>query len=277
LSLFDGETSFNAEIIIDNNVCDHRLRAYINTGTNVKTVWSENHFDIMERPAELKQPKPEVMVESAPTEFPNKRFVAAFDGKKGLAVVTHGIQEHQYLPKENGAIALTLFRSVGWLSRPNLLRRLNNAGPEKLAVGSQILGVHKFKLNIALCKNEKQLPKIQEFSAKMNAKPSLWFGNISDNKLKNLLLYSIKGAAVSALKISEDKKGIIFRLWNGMNYTTQAEVSIPSIKIKKAWQVRLDEQKIKTNELNWNSNGFNLKIPAKKIATIYVETIFTNK
>lgn len=61
--------------------------------------------------------------EEPTTIFPLLHYVNAHDATGSLTLFAKGIKEYQFLGKEFRQIALTLFRSVGYLGRPDLLRR----------------------------------------------------------------------------------------------------------------------------------------------------------
>ena len=72
------------------------------------------------------------------TIFPQRAFVELNDGTRGLALLNQGLPEYEILPDQN-TIALTLFRGVGWIARPDLLTRIGDAGPLIAVPGAQCL------------------------------------------------------------------------------------------------------------------------------------------
>ena len=51
--------------------------------------------------------------------------------RRGIAVLARGLREYEILHTPLGnEVALTLFRSVGWLSRGDLFVRSDQAGPD---------------------------------------------------------------------------------------------------------------------------------------------------
>ena len=61
-----------------------------------------------------------------------------------------GLPEAAALRAEDGSavIALTLLRSVGWLSRDDLWNRQGHAGPPLATPEAQVLGLHQFNYRI---------------------------------------------------------------------------------------------------------------------------------
>ena len=75
-------------------------------------------------------------------------FVDVSDGRAGLALITHGLHEYEVLPDAPQELALTLLRSVGWLSRDDLVTRAGHAGPEMATPGAQVPGGHRFRYSL---------------------------------------------------------------------------------------------------------------------------------
>ena len=71
--------------------------------------------------------------------FPSRRFVDASDGTAGLALVHDGLLEYEVVD-DGRALALTLLRAVGYLSRTEPQLRPNPAGPPDALEGPQLLG-----------------------------------------------------------------------------------------------------------------------------------------
>ena len=110
---------------VDNRARDHRLRVHFPTG--VQTVFADvdEHFCILRRPISLPNEKDPAQPPVRTRHF--QRFVSLGRRGRGFAVATRGLHEAEIL--DGGVLALTLFRSFGWLSRPDLLTRPGNAGP----------------------------------------------------------------------------------------------------------------------------------------------------
>jgi alpha-mannosidase len=127
---------------VDNRARDHRLRVLFPTPEEPARVRAEGHYAVVERP-----PRPVwngTWVE--PPHDTNHTLGAVATG--GLALYTTGLPEYEVT--EEGALALTLLRGVGWLSRGDLSTRRGHAGPELPVPGAQCLGTHRFAYALAL-------------------------------------------------------------------------------------------------------------------------------
>ena len=77
--------------------------------------------------------------------FPSRRFVAA----GGLTIVHEGLLVYEFVD-DGTALALTLLRATGILSRPDLPTRPLDAGPPLPLRGSQVRGHHVLRYGVAV-------------------------------------------------------------------------------------------------------------------------------
>ncbi len=75
-------------------------------------------------------------------------FVDAADGRRGMAVITHGLHEYELLTSPGPELVLTLLRAMGWLSRDDLAYRIGHAGPALPTPSAQVLGPHRFRYSL---------------------------------------------------------------------------------------------------------------------------------
>jgi alpha-mannosidase len=118
------------------NPCrDHRLRAHFPLPARVGGSDAECAYAVVHRG---------LTAEGGPHEpalptFPSRRFVDASDGSVGLGLVHDGLLEYEVVG-DGTELALTLLRSVGWLSRREPDLRPNPAGPALAVPDAQLLG-----------------------------------------------------------------------------------------------------------------------------------------
>ena len=135
LELRAGERLVRVHTRFENPCRDHRLRAWFPLPSAARTVRAECAFAVVERGLEA---------EGGPTEralptYPSRRFVQA----GGLTVVHEGLLEYELVDIEDGrarALALTLLRATGMLSRVEMAYRPLPAGPPLPLEGPQLLG-----------------------------------------------------------------------------------------------------------------------------------------
>ncbi|GAG62222.1 unnamed protein product, partial [marine sediment metagenome] len=141
IKLFSEVQRIEFKTKFDNRVCDHRLQVEFPTAIKSNYVYAEGHFDVVKR--SINVPGSEGWKEKAYKTAHNSGFIDINDGKYGLAILNKGLPEYEIIP-DNNTIALTLVRSVGWLSRGDLEYKKGNAGPSFATPEAQCLGEHTF-------------------------------------------------------------------------------------------------------------------------------------
>ncbi|MBD3188392.1 hypothetical protein GF325_16270 [Candidatus Bathyarchaeota archaeon] len=139
----------HVDVTVENNAMDHRLRMRFNSGLMADAVDAEGHFHVIQRPVDL--PEGENWHQPPVPTKHQDMFVSVSDGSNCFTVMNFGLPE--YAPSRAPAdgsvsLAITLFRSVGWLSRGDIATRKGNAGPDLSTPGAQCLGVHECFLGI---------------------------------------------------------------------------------------------------------------------------------
>ena len=131
LELRAGEDMVRVHSSWVNATRDHRVRAVFPLPTPASVSRAECAFTVVERGLEAEGSDTEY---GLPT-FPSRRFVSA----GGLTVVHEGLLEYELI-EGGGALALTLLRATGWLSRPRTPYRTVAAGPAIETPGAQMPG-----------------------------------------------------------------------------------------------------------------------------------------
>jgi hypothetical protein len=130
-----GERLVRVHTVFDNTCRDHRLRAHFPLRDPAATSRVECAFAVVERGLEAEGGPTEVPL---PT-FPSRRFVQA----GGLTVAHEGLLEYELVDVADGrahALALTLLRATGILSRVEMTTRPLPAGPPDHLEGPQLQG-----------------------------------------------------------------------------------------------------------------------------------------
>jgi hypothetical protein len=123
---------------VENRARDHRLRLLVPADTS-GGAWAGTAFGAVHRP--FRRPGSEPGLEYDLRTEPARLWVAA----GGVAVLLAGPFEYELV---EDAIAVTLLRCVGWLSRGDLRHRPGHAGPGISTPGAQMLGRHAFQLGV---------------------------------------------------------------------------------------------------------------------------------
>ncbi len=129
---------------VRNTARDHRLRVLFDAPNAADTVRAREPYGLTTREA-VPVKGGEGWMESQPIATShNQGLVTAGD----LALYGKGLPEYEALTDDNDTInqvALTLFRSVGYLSRGNLATRPGWAGPGYSTPDAQMIGEHTFE------------------------------------------------------------------------------------------------------------------------------------
>ncbi len=137
ISLDAGARHVDVMVRVVNSATDHRLRALCETGTRTLDHVAGAAFAWLTR---INRVPPTRGWVEPPTETRCAHELVVVKGPtRGLAVGLDGLREYAVLG-DGGTIAITLFRSVGWLSRGDLPERRGHAGPELETPSAQLQG-----------------------------------------------------------------------------------------------------------------------------------------
>jgi mannosylglycerate hydrolase len=148
VTLYRDRPGLFVETQIVNNARDHKLTVVFPTpSVRPAQAHVDGSFLVVGRDIEL--PPTEGWVEEPTPLMHQRAFTDVSDGERGLAVLNRGLPSVEVERTDGGTrIALTLLRSVGWLSRADLSNRRVAAGPLVPTPGAQCLGEHTFEYAI---------------------------------------------------------------------------------------------------------------------------------
>lgn len=219
LELRAGEPFVRVATEFDNRCRDHRLRAHFPLPRPVSGSDAECAFAVVHRGLEA---------EGGPNEFglptfPSRRFVDVSDGESGLALIHDGLLEYEVV--DGRELALTLLRSVGYLSRLEPQLRPNPAGPPVVTEGAQMPGRQRLEYSVMVHEGDWQdadlYRRADEALVPLEAAPAAG----ADRRPLAGELLRIEGAEVSAVHRQEG--ALVVRLFNPTGEPTSARVAIP--------------------------------------------------
>jgi len=144
IMLYAGQPGVFITTEIDNRARDHKLTVTFPTGLRVEQAHVDQSWLVAAR--DLKLPPSEGWVEDPTPLMHQRAFTDLSDGRRGLAILNRGLPSVE--ASEDGTIALTLLRSVGWLSRDDLWVRRIAAGPLVPTPGAQCFGPYRYEYAI---------------------------------------------------------------------------------------------------------------------------------
>jgi alpha-mannosidase len=259
-------------VSLDNRASDHRLRVLFPTGAaNVETARADTAFDVVSRPA--RQPVPAMIRNEAPvSNAPMISLVDAGDSLAGATVIGKGLMEYEIVGDEP-AIALTLIRAVGDLSRNDLATRPSGqAGPPVATPAAQCLGRHRFEMAfeprgappcagtlLASARAHNIPPRVVVARGRGGQAPLERAFVRIDRRHGDVVL--------SALKQAEDRPTIIVRLFNPGDEPADAVVSFDP-HVARGYTVNFLEER--QAELPMTAGAVSLRLRPRQIQTIEV-------
>jgi mannosylglycerate hydrolase len=278
VELTQGSPVVSCRIRVHNEASDHRLRVLFPTGARTVTESrADTAFGIVSRAAQRDAAAasiPEAPVNSAPLQS----VVDAGDAAVGMTVLSEGLMEYEVMPfaEEAGGptIALTVLRSVGWLSREDLQTRKGNAGPSLETPGAQCVGDYEFRFAFAPRSAPPSESALCDLGRRFLAPPSVVAGTNGPKaggglpRSQSFITTTADGstgAALSALKKAEDRDGVVIRLFNPAASSVQLGLSMP---LPPAGAFRLNLREQRQESLPIAKGSATLSLGPRKIVTV---------
>ncbi len=259
------------ELTLHNLAEDHRLRMHAQTPISATSTLAGQPFHLTERP--LKKSSGKDWIQPPSPTAPMQRLCAVEDRRGGLALLTQGLYEYEALKERKGVtLAVTLLRAVGWLSRPDLSTRPDNAGPQYVAPEAQCLGEHKFHYAFlpysGAARTNHLVGQAQSYRVPMLEEQCT--GKVSNQPPEYSLLHCEPEAlVVTAVKKCEQRNTTIVRLYNASSERVKGKVTWGA-PITHAWRVNLAEDRLEEIPILAKTR-LELDVPAWRIVTIELE------
>jgi alpha-mannosidase len=253
---------------LENTARDHRLRVLFPTGVRADAVWAGGAFEVLRRPIEV--PTGEGWAEAP---YPTKHFrpfVYLGEGARGLGLITRGLPEYEVLGDGEGTLALTLLRCVGWLSRHDLERRRDAAGPSFPTPGAQCLGRHQFEYALYTARGHWEKSGILQAAEHYIAPARPWTVGSHPGLLPSRLSFLRVTPAwvpVSAVKPAQAGGLSVVRLYNPPDWAVEAELTFPW-GIERAVRLNLAAEEL--GELEAGGKSVRVSLRPKEIFTLGV-------
>lgn len=262
-----------------NTAEDHRLRVHLRTGIKSSSVLADTAFGLVERPAQVDGMAYPVgaRMEGVVNTYPMQGICAVQDANAALALATRGLPEFEAIQEDDQTtLALTMLRSVGWISRDDLVTRTAPVGNVRAAPGAQelrpmsasyaliplpandpaalIRNSHMYNAPLQVMQYDR--PPDKPRRSFLSIQTSLGTGGESDGN----------GAILTALKPPMNGRGWVLRLFNPTMTSVEAHIT-PNVKPRYARLVSLAEEP--QNILEPDINGtVHIILPPQKIVTL---------
>jgi len=266
----------------DNTVRDHRLRALFPLGRDVAVSKAESAFAVVERPVAVDELE-RGSAEPAVPEFPQQAFTSVDADGRGLTIANRGLSEASVLDDGSGTVALTLLRCVGYLSRGDLLTRIEGAGPLVPTPDAQLQGpfnadyaiiphagswneagahrsAHAFNAGLLTI----ELPGARRVTDPWRHEPATDGEPMADGAS----LLEVDGTVeVTAVKRAEDREELVVRLLNPSDRPARARLR-PYRPASSARRLTIGEDPIEDGSLPVSGGSLELTLDPWQIATV---------
>ncbi|WP_394884722.1 mannosylglycerate hydrolase [Clostridium butyricum] len=268
---------------IDNQACDHRIRTYIPTNIASKFSVSDNQFGYIKRDVydeAMDVWEKEGWDERPDSIYPMLTFVGLSDEEHGVAVLTNSTREFEIVGEKFDTIAITLFRSVGFLGKEEMIRRPGRPSGIKLPTpDSQLIG--NITMDFAIATHEKSTLEANVANmAKQYLTPMVTYNKMPYNAMKlndsevitpysySLLKQYDENLVLSVIKKAEKEEGLIIRMYNPNEYEESTNILFDR-SIKEAVKANLNERKIE--KINIEDNSIKVKCRKNQVQTILIK------
>lgn len=225
ITLYSNDPSIYFHSQVENQARDHRLRLFFQFSDDAWRCWSSTAFGVVERTPPLPHPWDVPAGQERPADtFPFEDWIHLTSADQGFVFYGEGLHEAELCQWEGQpALAITLLRCVGWLSRDDLRTRGGGAGPRIKTPEAQCLGSHPFDYHIAFCGPERtaMLRQVQQWQY-----PPLSIQGNSSTEMAPLYTLHSPGFIVSSLKKAEGQEAWILRLVNLCDHPAPLDLEI---------------------------------------------------
>lgn len=247
LSLKNDSKRVDMKLSLNNQALDHRMRLVVKTPVKSQVSYADTLFGIVERNNHDPHIHDwrELGWKEEPTEiYPMIHYANTHDLETSWTVMSKGIKEYQVIDSD---MYITLFRGVGFLGRPELLRRPGDASGNQFRYiptpDSQLLGTLEMELSLIIAtdynpadiQREYQMysvdtPYYQVQTLNRFTNPIQYFqSNKVDHltTLKKSIDLSELPLVFSAIELSRDGEWVNIRLYNPLLEETVNAKIIP--------------------------------------------------
>ncbi|UCG01859.1 MAG: hypothetical protein JSW11_19920 [Candidatus Heimdallarchaeota archaeon] len=258
LSRIDIKTS------IINSAKDHRLRICFDLPYYSQHTYTTTHFGYIKR---FGDPiGNESYIEKPSGIQPQKRFIRVEDekGQGAITVMNQGLPEVELV--KGTRLAITLVRSIGWLSRSGIPERPEHAGPYYATPGAQELN-KSYEFNYSFIVHSKHEPfsRSDDHSEVFSLIPTTsYLNNLKpiDHSLIPIIRILNPNIRLSSLRVRNGK--IYATIFNLSDETTISLIQFPKT-IAELREIKIDGSekniiRLSGNEVNLSFNPFEIKV-----------------
>lgn len=262
---------------LDNQAKDHRLRVLI--PTNIASVFSvsDNQFGSIKRDvvdSAIHVWEEENWDERPDSIYPMLSYVGLVNDEYGVSVLTNNTREYEIVGEKFDTIAITLFRSVGFLGKEEMVRRPGRPSGIKLPTpDSQLIGKLSLEFAIATYNKDENVARIaKEYLTPVVAYNKIPFDamKLNESGVKTPLEFSFfrersSNVVLSTLKKAEREDRFVLRFYNPMGSEQNAVFEFNG-GTGQVFTADLNE--IGQEELLVNEQHFKAKVKSNQVKSI---------
>jgi alpha-mannosidase len=255
VTLLAGQRAVEIATSLDNSATDHRLRALVHAPLRAERLDADQGLAVVARPLDTATLGAGVE-RPAPTGQHHK-FVDISDGRRGVAFLTRGLPEHEVQRRDNDTeLAVTLLRSVGWLSRGDLQVIDHAAGPILPTPQAQELGAHRFEYALLLHEGDWSKGSVLAEATRFSAPPLAVTPSGKAVAVPATALVEVTPPSVvlTAVHPAETGRGIMVRVVNASAAPQEATL-VPGFAARSALAVDPLEREVEKPKLQLDNNG----------------------
>ncbi|MBM7598913.1 mannosylglycerate hydrolase [Virgibacillus halotolerans] len=239
IRILPDSQAIDVHINIENDAFDHRMRLILNGDVKTEQSIADTPFGTIARPKidpNLGFWKKNGWKEEPSGIYPMLNFVNLHDEQKSISAFSKGVKEYEVIGTDTANIALTLFRAVGYLGKPDLVRRPGVASGNQFryikSPDSQLQKQLTFKFSIVIGKRFSEVDAFRHYQKYAITVP--YYQQQSLNQFTTTLKYfvmqplpeklpnqfslldasEVKHVVYSSFTKSRDGKGFVIRFFN---------------------------------------------------------------
>ncbi|XZF74916.1 mannosylglycerate hydrolase [Bacillus sp. AL-1R] len=256
---------------LNNQAKDHRLRVLIPTGLASAFSVSDNQFGSIKRDvvdSAIHDWEEENWDERPDSIYPMLSYVGLSNDQYGVSVLTNSTREYEIVGEKYDTIAITLFRSVGFLGKEELIRRPGRPSGIKLATpDSQMIGNLSLEFAIATYNKEENVARIaKEYLTPIVSYNKIPFDamKLNESGVRTPLEFSFfkersGNVVLSTLKKAEKEDKFVVRFYNSAENEEYAFLEFND-EIGQVYIVNLNEKEHEEVSVNDQQVGINVRV-----------------
>jgi hypothetical protein len=267
VTLTAGSRIVELTTTLDNQAPDHRLRALVQAPFSAERLDVDQGIAVVARP--LDTASLGAGVERPAPTGQHHRFFDATDGRRGVAMLSRGLPEHEVVRDDGKTVlALTLLRSVGWLSRGDLAVMDHAAGPILPTPAAQELGPHRFEYGVVLHAGDWLAGGVMDDARAFGSPPLVVTPSGTHKVPAARALCEVAPAAVTLQSVTpaETGRGVVVRVVNN-SPTAQAAALRPGFSAAEALLVDPLERE-RAGKIEWSDGVARVALKPWEIATL---------